>query len=77
MIYEEWGSFRAERGCVDKVCVLRQVENACERAKGVYGRSWDLKKVYGCVDKILWQMLQIYGVICWMVLECIVILVWG
>ena len=49
---DEQGGFRAGRGCVDQVFVVRQVvEKAIEKVKEVYMAFVDLEKAYDNVSR--------------------------
>lgn len=64
VIMDEQGGFRASRGCVDQVFVVKQViEKVIEKDKIAYAAFIDLEKAYDSVSREkLWEALSDYGV---------------
>ena len=61
---DEQCGFRAGRGCMDQVFVVRQVcEKYMQKGKEVFWAFMDLEKAYDRVDReALWKVLMMYGV---------------
>ena len=64
MIYDEQGGFRARKGCVNQIFMLKQIgEKARDKKRRVYVGFIDLGKAYDRVKKkALWQVLRMYDV---------------
>ena len=55
---DEEGGFRAQRGCVDQIFILKQIgEKAREKKRRVYVSFIDLENAYNRVNReTLWQV---------------------
>ena len=64
MIDDKQGNFREDRGCVDKIFTLKQIdEKTLDKKRRVYVGFIYLEKAYDRVNReTLWQVLRMYDV---------------
>ena len=60
LIDDEQGGFRSERGCIDQIFTLKQIDERAREKIKVYVSFMVLEKAHHRVRRALWYVLRMY-----------------